>query len=175
MTNIHRNTAIKILIKEAFSTLTHDARESCILNWWGINENDLEFSLLSKELQHQLLANEELPTDTQNKLYDELVIVALSCEYKGVTNAYITGLLHKMGMSGYEVDGDVERLEACPCCGFRTLPSRSNYDICGLCSWEDNGVNDINRYSGPNRMKLGEAKEQFLTNMNALPLNKWAK
>lgn len=175
MTLIDRGATINILSEQELSTLTRDARESYILNWWGLNESDAEFHLLSKELQHQLLSNEEPPIDTQNNFYNELILVALSSEYKGVTNSYISDMLKKIGMDTYEVDGAIELLEACPCCGFRTLSSTSNYDICRLCSWEDDGTKDDNTYSGPNRMTLGDAKKLFMKDMNALPLNKWVK
>ncbi|WP_218025583.1 CPCC family cysteine-rich protein [Capsulimonas corticalis] len=30
----------------------------------------------------------------------------------------------------------------CPCCGYPTLPRRGWQDICGLCSWHDDGQDD---------------------------------
>lgn len=38
------------------------------------------------------------------------------------------------------VDGQDEAvtdLLACPCCGYRTLPERDNYELCPVCFWED--------------------------------------
>jgi hypothetical protein len=31
---------------------------------------------------------------------------------------------------------------ACPCCGYLTLDTRGNYEICNVCFWEDDGQDD---------------------------------
>ena len=53
----------------------------------------------------------------------------------------------------------------CPCCGYATLPSRNNYEICYLCSWQDDGQDDEDSdqiYGGPNRdYSLDEARMNF--------------
>ncbi|MGF6488899.1 CPCC family cysteine-rich protein [Pseudomonas frederiksbergensis] len=175
MERLHRSDAVNRLSKNRLNALNNEARESYILNWWGIDESDFEFSFLSKDMRDQLILNKDPPSDIDNCLYDELIYIALSSEYKGVTNTYLSNAMQKIGLGRYEVYGDIELLEVCPCCGFRTLPSIANYDICGLCAWEDNGVTDTETYSGPNHMTLGEAKEKFAKNMDALPLEKWNK
>ncbi|MHC8380126.1 CPCC family cysteine-rich protein [Pseudomonas sp. LB3P14] len=173
MQKISRVDAIYKLSQKTLDSLDNEARESQLLNWRGIDESDEEFSLLSKEMQHLLLSNDEPPSDVQNILYDELLLIAFASAYKGVTNSHISKSMIKMGLGEYEVFGIIEPLEACPCCGYRTLFSRANYEICDLCKWEDNGVVDPEQYSGPNHMTLGEAKEIFVKNMNILPLEKW--
>lgn len=30
----------------------------------------------------------------------------------------------------------------CPCCGFRTLATRGDYEICAVCFWEDEGQDE---------------------------------
>jgi hypothetical protein len=30
-----------------------------------------------------------------------------------------------------------EAREFCPCCGYKTLPARNQYEICYVCGWED--------------------------------------
>ncbi|RON21009.1 hypothetical protein BK660_18400 [Pseudomonas brassicacearum] len=169
-----RSDAVYRLIQKALAALDNDARESLLLNWWGIDDSDEMFSLLSKEMQHLLITNDEPPSDVQNPLYDELLLIALRSEYKGVTNLYLSSQMKKMGFGEHQVLGLIELMEVCPCCGYRTLSSRANYDICDLCKWEDNGITDPEQYSGPNHMTLGEAKETFSKNMNVLPLDKWA-
>lgn len=32
----------------------------------------------------------------------------------------------------------------CKCCGFKTLDSESNFDICEICDWEDDEVQNNN-------------------------------
>jgi hypothetical protein len=53
----------------------------------------------------------------------------------------------------------------CPCCGFPTLESRDDFDICNLCWWED-GPEAItigpHTISGPNgSYSLAEAQANF--------------
>jgi hypothetical protein len=45
------------------------------------------------------------------------------------------------------------KLESCPCCGYRTIEERGNYDICKVCWWEDDGQDNEQAdeaFSGPN-------------------------
>jgi Cysteine-rich CPCC len=50
----------------------------------------------------------------------------------------------------------------CPCCGYKTLPSRGDYHLCPVCRWEDEGVEPW-ELSGPNGRTLVEAQQDFLT------------
>jgi Cysteine-rich CPCC len=54
---------------------------------------------------------------------------------------------------------------ACPCCGYPTLGSLSEFEICYLCGWEDDGQDDAGAdvvRSGPNHsFSLVEARENF--------------
>ena len=51
----------------------------------------------------------------------------------------------------------------CPVCGYLTLDERENFEICGICSWEDDGVDDFNKNvnSGPNHLTLEEGRKIF--------------
>lgn len=49
-----------------------------------------------------------------------------------------------------------------PCCTHRTLSERGGYAICPVCFWEDDGSYELDRVSGPNRMTLREARENFV-------------
>jgi hypothetical protein len=53
----------------------------------------------------------------------------------------------------------------CPCCGYLTLLERGGYDICELCSWEDDGQDDPHAdevWGGPNgAYSLTEARMNF--------------
>lgn len=173
MSTFLRADAIYKICKIALDSLDNDARKPYILNWWTIDESDFEFSLLSKEMQNLLLLNDDPPSDAQNQMYDELIMVALSSEYKGVTNTYLSEIMSQMGLGKYEIHGNIEKLEVCPCCDYRTLSSRAHYDICGLCNWEDDGTIAQEIYSGPNHMTLREGKEKFRAQMDQLPLSKW--
>ncbi|MFB4304890.1 CPCC family cysteine-rich protein [Actinomadura sp. GTD37] len=54
---------------------------------------------------------------------------------------------------------------ACPCCGYLTLASRGDYEICGVCFWEDDGQDEHDAgvvRGGPNgRLSLTRARQNF--------------
>lgn len=52
---------------------------------------------------------------------------------------------------------------SCPVCGYLTLEQRDSHDICGICFWEDDGIDDFegNENSGPNDMTLKEGRVIF--------------
>lgn len=49
----------------------------------------------------------------------------------------------------------------CPCCGYRTLPSLGDYELCPVCWWEDDGGEPWD-FSGPNGQTLIEGQREFL-------------
>ncbi|MDR1295487.1 MAG: hypothetical protein LBK59_11170 [Bifidobacteriaceae bacterium] len=48
--------------------------------------------------------------------------------------------------------------EICACCGFPTLPPGSIYEICALCGWQDDGIqnDDPDLAGGANKLSLNE-------------------
>ena len=53
----------------------------------------------------------------------------------------------------------------CPCCGFKTLGERCNFDICAVCFWEDDGQDDDDAdevRGGPNgAISLAQGRENY--------------
>jgi len=53
----------------------------------------------------------------------------------------------------------------CPCCRFTTLAERGGYEVCPVCSWEDDGQDDHDAdevRGGPNSdVSLTQARENF--------------
>ena len=54
----------------------------------------------------------------------------------------------------------------CPCCGYQTLdePANGTYDICDLCGWEDDAIQnqDPDYEGGANGICLRQAQHEFL-------------
>ncbi|WP_081794862.1 CPCC family cysteine-rich protein [Pseudomonas sp. H1h] len=175
MTKIDRHDAVKKISTAILILLDHDERESHLLDWWNIDESNPEFFTLSEQLQRLITSEDDLPSDIDDKKYDELIMLALTSSYKGVTNAFISKKLKQLNIGEYEVSGEIETLMPCPCCKYRTLSVLGNYEICDLCKWEDNGTSNLDTYSGPNHMTLREAKEIFAKKIEKLPLDKWMK
>ncbi|PEJ52357.1 MULTISPECIES: CPCC family cysteine-rich protein [unclassified Bacillus (in: firmicutes)] len=59
----------------------------------------------------------------------------------------------------------MKKLYPCPCCGNKTLEEeeRESYEICQVCFWEDDIVqNEDEEYEGgANKLSLKQAKENF--------------
>jgi hypothetical protein len=69
----------------------------------------------------------------------------------------------KIGLQRTDVKSEDVLKNSCPVCGYLTLNERSGYDICSICFWEDDGIDDFeeNEKSGPNHMTLKEGREIF--------------
>jgi hypothetical protein len=62
----------------------------------------------------------------------------------------------------YDLFDSTKALQPCPCCDYCTLGRRGEYFICHICFWEDSGMDDLDRPSGPNGgMTLRQARENF--------------
>ena len=68
-------------------------------------------------------------------------------------------------MKDHQDDKKSSQYFACPCCGYPTLSERGGYEICPLCSWEDDGQDEADAHEvwgGPNgNYSLKEAQENF--------------
>lgn len=57
-------------------------------------------------------------------------------------------------------------LYVCPCCGYATLGSWGDYEICKICYWEDDDQDDPKadeNWGGTNPVSLTEGRINFLT------------
>lgn len=51
----------------------------------------------------------------------------------------------------------------CPCCGYKTIDSDGDYEICPVCFWEDDPSQKMNEYDfGANKIPLIEAQKNYL-------------
>ena len=86
----------------------------------------------------------------------------LSLKFSCYTNQYIKTFLKKQFDIELEITGVQVELYICPCCGYKTLEKKSEYFICAVCFWEDDGTTEDGKYSNVNRMTLNDAKTNFL-------------
>lgn len=151
-----RIEAIDLLVRRDLAGLSSDKREALLLEWWSIDADEPEYSGLPELLKARLAHSDELD-DPMDPIYEPLLQVALRRSYAGVVNSYLASQIAMLGHHE-PVHGDVEVLATCPCCGYRTLRERGQYDICRVCFWEDDGTTELERMSGPNHMTLREAR-----------------
>lgn len=69
----------------------------------------------------------------------------------------------KIGRQRTDVKSEDLLKNSCPVCGYLTLDERNSFDICAICFWEDDGMDDFeeNMDSGPNHMTLKDGREIF--------------
>src|SRR5262245_29015091 len=120
-----RNEAIDLLVRHERNLLGAEERETLLLEWWSIGTDDPAFETLP-ELLRAALKRSDSPHDPQIRLYEPLLEHALRRSYVGVVNSYLERRLSELGIAS-EIDGAVEELLECPCCGFLCLPRRGHY------------------------------------------------
>lgn len=156
---MNRKEAVEAVARHELLQLTEENRGSFLLDWWSIGAEDPDYQHLPDLLRARLGRDEE-PGDPMSTLYDPLLELALRRSYVGVVNAFLEKRLAQIGLAAAVV-GEVEALEPCPCCGYRTIGTRGEYQICKVCFWEDDGSDEPDRHSGPNHMTLAEARQTF--------------
>jgi hypothetical protein len=64
----------------------------------------------------------------------------------------------------------------CACCGSKTLEAGSAYNICPVCGWEDDPIQnkDSNYEGGANHISLNIAQQAFAEGKSLGPLKKAA-
>lgn len=93
----------------------------------------------------------------------EMVRKFLFHQFFVYTNKYIITFLYKHINAKIDIDGRQPKLYACSCCGYKTIPKKSQYCICKVCYWEDDNLNKQDDYfSSVNKMTLHEAKNNFV-------------
>jgi hypothetical protein len=68
-------------------------------------------------------------------------------------------------------------MKSCHCCGKPTLEEKSRYDICPVCGWEDDAIqnDDPNYAGGANILSLNEAKVIYAEMGNIIPYERELK
>jgi hypothetical protein len=157
-----RQDAIERIARHELEQLDVAERESIIQDFWTIREDDPDYATLGDDLKIEL-STAEGTEHPEHPRYDALILAAFRHDYIGTVNAYLEQRLEQVGEPKTKVEGVVEQLFTCPCCGYRTLDGRGDYDVCKVCYWEDDNTNDPACRSSPNHMTLGEARRRFAT------------
>lgn len=160
---MYRKNALSIIVDYDISHLSEENRKELILNFWGIDESDDGFWTLPETLREELLKfdepNIELCTDVK---YNPLIELAMLESYIGVKNEYLSKKCSTIQGIDIDVVGEVEKLEQCPCCGYKTIKERGCYDICKVCYWEDdNIINDDDIYSNSNDKSINQYRKEM--------------
>lgn len=156
---MNREEAIKIIV--ANECLTKEDRELLIYNAWGLDESDEVFYHLPGNLQSELLDYDEPQEDIMSSKYNELVKLISELSYGQYSNEKLSCIVSEILDKQVDVTGEEPIQYPCPCCGKKTLWKRGEYDICSCCGWEDDGNEEVDKYSSPNHMTLKQGKRNY--------------
>lgn len=156
-----REEAIFLINKNTIDSMSNTVRYEVLLNWWGIDQEDAIFNNLPDLLKHEILNSDEPPDYVMDEKYNSLIFEALKAKYIGVRNDFLSKRVSEILNTNHEVEGVQEELITCPCCDYKALSTKGEYDICPVCFWEDDGNTDPKSFSSPNHMTLAQARENF--------------
>ncbi|WP_422006506.1 CPCC family cysteine-rich protein [Roseivirga pacifica] len=120
----------KIKLKQLSQKERAEQLEVMTLEDWSDSKG---WSSLPKSIRSEFELGEEIENPELEK-YDQVLMIWLRNRLQSVTNDF---LCEKLNIE--KIIGEPIKLESCPCCGYRTIGARGNYDICKVCWWEDDG------------------------------------
>jgi hypothetical protein len=82
---------------------------------------------------------------------------------RGVTNAYLGAVLYGTMDRSVDVTGVMTPLLSCPVCDYRSLPILGNWDVCLVCGWKSDPVQEAvpDEAIGANGVSLNQARANF--------------
>lgn len=138
-----RNQSVHIIALSDMINLTPEKREEIVIELFM--END-EYENIK---------------DFSDATYNDDITLFIEEKYQNVSNDYIAVKLKNIFDSEFEIIGNPQIYNRCFCCGYLTIKTRGEYDICPVCFWEDDGSEDTERFSQANKMKLSEGISNF--------------
>ena len=108
-------------------------------------------------------------SDAASAVYNEEVVAYYNENNIGIRNDFLSQEILDITGIKVLVEGLEEELYKCPCCGFKTLKTKGEYEICRVCKWEDDGNRERDNYSSANRKTLSEASKIFNEKRTAHP------
>lgn len=136
---IVREDAIRTLAERDLAALSADDRADLLgatasEDW----SSDSAWPQLSEQVRAELEDGSHA-REPNARRYDAVLLMPLQHRYRGATNAFLAHALAEGTAPPPEVVGAEPQLVACPCCGYCTLDSPADFDICTVCWWEDDG------------------------------------
>ena len=127
-------------------------------------DDDPGWKALTSSLQAELEGVDCEILEPGDRRYDPALLLPLRHRYLGCTNEYLLEQLKQIDHHYDQISGEAALLFACPCCGLQTLDEQGNYDICPVCWWEDDGMDNATAQykSGPNHISLIRARINVL-------------
>ena len=155
---IDREQAMRQLAEHEISQLSDEQKLNLVLDYWYLFEDF--------DLSHKLkffLANHEAESLTEyTDFFRPIALIGLEDKCKIFNNKYLTEELKRYTQNEFQVSGNEKQtLSPCPCCSFYSLSPPTDYAVCPICQWENDGTAG-EQYSAINRGTLSCYRENFL-------------
>jgi hypothetical protein len=161
---MHRSEAIQLIAEHMLSQLTTEEAAEAIQAFFHdfIPEDlrpQLDPALLRQHDRHEIPPT-IIPSDPR---YVPVLLHQMKRRLRGVTNAYLSACLYGMLDVTADISGEVPELLPCPVCDYRTLAIRGNWDVCPVCGWKSDPVQEavFDEAVGANDVSLSQAHENF--------------
>lgn len=163
-----REDAIDLLVDRDLKSLGHEDKydrlyELAVSDWDAETEQLL--APIAERVREIAQLDEEV-VDVDAGQWIPALRRSLFWDYSTGTDKYLQTELRDAGYLGCVVGESGLQLEACPCCGLKSISDRGAYEICQVCWWEDDGQDnqDADKFrGGPNHhQSLTTARANFL-------------
>ena len=161
---MHRSEAIQLIAEHMLAGLTPDQAVEAIRAFF----NDFVPADLRPQLDPSLVAQHDrhdvpptiFPSDPR---YRPVLLHQMKRRLRGATNAYLSAYLYGNLNRSIPVSGQMTELLACLVCDYRSLPIRGNWDVCPVCGWKSDPVQEAvpDELVGANSISLNQARANF--------------
>lgn len=156
------------IAKKAISKLSNKERSEILLNMWhmidqqdidegyDVNLAEFDFSIIKYFIHHEFDENM-----IYGKFFNPALLYALKFRYLIYNNSKLQQIYKDFYHQNIDINEDSRNsFLKCPCCDFYSLSTKSEYEICGICFWEDDGQTP-HKYSSVNRMTMIKYRKNF--------------
>lgn len=108
----------------------------------------------------------EPPADLKpgNPIYRPILVERMKQPFRGATNEYLAEYLRRdVGLDVQSVEGKLPTWIACPVCKYHTFEIVGDWDICAVCGWNSDPVQEAmpDDPTGANGISLNQARANF--------------
>ncbi|WNG18326.1 CPCC family cysteine-rich protein [Cystobacter fuscus] len=166
---MRREQLVRLIAREVVARRAPHEKLSGLYEYWGWDEDSPDWWRLPASVRQEMLHRPGSPPKLWRSTYDTFFEIAEEEARKLVRNEALLVEARALGVEVDRVEGTPAAAEPCPCCGFRTFEWRGEYDVCPVCSWEDDGGEEsfddgpeqLARFSAPNHMTRAEYRRQY--------------
>ena len=106
------------------------------------------------------------PEDLQpgNPIYRPILLEKMKNSFRGATNEYLAQhLSEELGIAVDGVEGNLPTWLPCPVCAYRTFAVVGDWDICPVCGWTSDPVQEAmpDDPTGANSISLHQARQNY--------------